>query len=212
MKKILAGMLFRLVRGFEIWALLALFIIVSGYFAFVEISTVNYVAVKNDLEFAFIYDGEDTVITKENAEQFCYKNSGVSARDLYRYRIETIPQESFDKINKDMDAEPVSEVKTIFRLVFRSYLVASVLMMIFIPIFFGRMFSDGTIKNMISSGFSKGLIYISSLLLTFAIDLLLILMRLVMVAVFCVCFQWQPPIYLPVLIPAFLLSVLLSFT
>ena len=212
MKKILAGMLFRLLKGYEIWALLALFFVVSGYFAFVEISTVNYVAVKNDLEFAFIYDGEDTVITKENAEQFCYKNSGVSARDLYRYGIETIPQESFDKINKDMDAEPVSEVKTIFRLVFRSYLVASVLMMIFIPIFFGRMFSDGTIKNMISSGFSKALIYFSSLLLTFAIDLLLILMRLVMVAVFCVCFQWQPPIYLPVLIPAFLLSVLLSFT
>jgi ABC-type transport system involved in multi-copper enzyme maturation permease subunit len=212
MKKILSGMLFRLVRGYEIWALLALFILISGYFTFVEIATLDYVAVKTGYTNTFYIDMENSVITKENAEQYCYKNSGISAYDLYRYRIEKLPQETFDKIHKDMNSEPVYEVRTIFRLVFRSYLVASVLMVIFIPIFFGRLFSDGTIKNLVSGGYSKRLIYLSSLLLTFAIDLVLNVASLVIIAVLCLILQWLPPIYLPVLLPAFLLSVLLSFT
>lgn len=205
-------MLFRLVRGYEIWALLALFFLISGYFTFVEIATLDYVAVKTGYTNTFYIDMEDSVITKENAEQYCYKNSGISAYDLYRYRIEKLPQETFDKIHKDMNSEPVYEVRTIFRLVFRSYLVASVLMVIFIPIFFGRLFSDGTIKNLVSGGYSKRLIYLSSLLLTFAIDLVLNVASLVIIAVLCLILQWLPPIYLPVLLPAFLLSVLLSFT
>lgn len=212
MKKILSGMLFRLVRGYEIWALLALFILVSGYFTFVEIATLDYVAVKTGYTNTFYLDLDDSVITKDNAEQFCYKNSGVSAYNLYRYRIEKIPQDDFDKIYTDMKSEPVYEVRTIFRLVFRSYLVASVLMVIFIPIFFGRLFSDGTIKNLVSGGYSKSLIYLSSLLLAFAIDLVLNVASLVIIAVLCLILQWLPPIYLPVLLPAFLLSVLLSFT
>ena len=130
MKKILSGMLFRLVRGYEIWALLALFILISGYFTFVEIATLDYVAVKTGYTNTFYLDLDDSVITKDNAEQFCYKNSGVSAYNLYRYRIEKIPQDDFDKIYTDMKSEPVYEVRTIFRLVFRSYLVASVLMVI----------------------------------------------------------------------------------
>lgn len=212
MKKILSGMLYRLFRGYEIWALLALFFIVAGYFTFVEIATIDYVAVKTGYTNTFYIDMEDSVITKENAEQYCYKNSGISAYDLYRYRIEKLPQDVFDKIHKDMNSEPVYEVRTIFRLVFRSYLVASVLMVIFIPIFFGRLFSDGTIKNLMSGGYSKGHIYLSSLLLTFAIDLVLNVASLVIIAVLCLILQWLPPIYLPVLLPAFLLSVLLSFT
>lgn len=205
-------MLFRLVRGYEIWALLALFILISGYFTFVEIATLDYVAVKTGYTNTFYLDLDDSVITKDNAEQFCYKNSGVSAYNLYRYRIEKIPQDDFDKIYTDMKSEPVYEVRTIFRLVFRSYLVASVLMVIFIPIFFGRLFSDGTIKNLVSGGYSKRLIYLSSLLLAFAIDLVLNVASLVIIAVLCLILQWLPPIYLPVLLPAFLLSVLLSFT
>ena len=212
MKKILSGMLFRLVRGYEIWALLALFILISGYFTFVEIATLDYVAVKTGYTNTFYLDLDDSVITKDNAEQFCYKNSGVSAYNLYRYRIEKIPQDDFDKIYTDMKSEPVYEVRTIFRLVFRSYLVASVLMVIFIPIFFGRLFSDGTIKNLVSGGYSKRLIYLSSLLLAFAIDLVLNVASLVIIAVLCLILQWLPPIYLPVLLRAFLLSVLLSFT
>ena len=212
MKKILSGMLFRLVRGYEIWALLALFILISGYFTFVEIATLDYVAVKTGYTNTFYLDLDDSVITKDNAEQFCYKNSGVSAYNLYRYRIEKIPQDDFDKIYTDMKSEPVYEVRSIFRLVFRSYLVASVLMVIFIPIFFGRLFSDGTIKNLVSGGYSKRLIYLSSLLLAFAIDLVLNVASLVIIAVLCLILQWLPPIYLPVLLPAFLLSVLLSFT
>lgn len=212
MKKILSGMLYRLVRGFEIWALLALFIIVSGYFTYVEITSINYVAVKNGTTSTFYFDLEDTVITKENADQFCYKNSGISAYDLYRCRTEKIPQDKFDKIYEEMCYEPVSEVDTIFDLVLKSYLVPSVLMVIFIPIFFGRMFSDGTIKNMVSSGFSKSKIYLASLLLTFAIDIILNVVRLLLIVVLCLILQWQPPIYLPVLIPAFVISILLSFT
>ena len=96
MKKILAGMLYRLFKGFEIWALLALFIVISGYFTFVEISTLHYVAVKHDLTNTIYFELEDTVITKDNADQFCYKGSGIKAYDLYRYGIEKIPQDSLE--------------------------------------------------------------------------------------------------------------------
>lgn len=212
MKKILAGMLYRLFKGFEIWALLALFIVISGYFTFVEISTLHYVAVKHDLTNTIYFELEDTVITKDNADQFCYKGSGIKAYDLYRFGIENIPQDEFDKIHEDMDGEPAEEVDTIFDLVLRSYLVPSVLMVIFIPVFFGRLFSDGTIKNLVSSGFSKSLIYLASLLLTFAIDIILILFSLLIIAAQCLILQWLPPIYLPVLLLSLVISVLLSFT
>ena len=212
MKKILAGMLYRLFKGFEIWALLALFIVISGYFTFVEISTLHYVAVKHDLTNTIYFELEDTVITKDNADQFCYKGSGIKAYDLYRYRIEKIPQDEFDKIHEDMDGEPAEEVDTIFDLVLRSYLVPSVLMVIFIPVFFGRLFSDGTIKNLVSSGFSKSRIYLASLLLTFAIDIILILFSLLIIAAQCLILQWLPPIYLPVLLLSLVISVLVSFT
>ena len=212
MKKILAGMLYRLFKGFEIWALLALLILISGYFTFVEILTIHYVAVKHDLTNTVYFELEDTVITKDNADQFCYKGSGIKAYDLYRYGIEKIPQDEFDKIHEDMDGEPVAEADTIFRLVLRSYLVPSVLMAIFIPVFFGRMFSDGTIKNLVASGFSKGRIYLASLLLTFAIDIILILFSLLIIAAQCLIMQWLPPVYIPVLLLALVVSVLLSFT
>ena len=211
MKKILAGMLYRLFKGFEIWALLALFILISGYFTFVEISTIRYVAVKHDLTNTIYFELEDTVITKDNADHFCYKGSGIKAYDLYRYGIEKIPQDEFDKIHEDMDGEPAEEVDTIFSLVLRAYLVPSVLMVIFIPVFFGRLFSDGTIKNLVSSGFSKSRIYLASLLLTFAIDIILILFSLLIIAAQCLILQW-PPVYLPVLLLALVVSVLLSFT
>ena len=74
------------------------------------------------------------------------------------------------------------------------------------------MFSDGTIKNYLACGFSKAKIYLSSFMLTIVIDVAVFLIRLLMFLLMCCILRWQPPIYLPVLIPSAVLSLLTLFT
>jgi len=95
MKKILSGMFFRLVRGYEIWALLALFLFAVTYLSYTDVMELNYLSAKYvpGYTYSYDYDNVETVIYKDNAEQFCFKNSGISAFDLYRSSVEKIPQE-----------------------------------------------------------------------------------------------------------------------
>ena len=214
MKKILAGMLFRLVRGYEIWALLALFLFAVPFLTYQDVMTLNYLSAKYTPGFTYSYDFDDveTVIYKDNAEQFCFKDSGLSAYDLYRSADEKIPQDKYDKLSNEQHNNPYDEMMTLYRQILRSFLIPAALMMIFIPVFFGRMFSDGTIKNIVACGYGKRKIYLSALMLTAVLDLTMILLSLITLVVICICLQWQPPVYLPVLITAAVISTLLLIT
>ena len=46
MKKILAGMFFRLVRGYEIWALIGLFLFATIYLTHTDVMTLDYLSAK----------------------------------------------------------------------------------------------------------------------------------------------------------------------
>lgn len=214
MKKILAGMFFRLVRGYEIWALIALFLFAVPYLTYEDVMTLDYLSAKYIPGYTYSYDygkGE-TVISNDNADQFCYKNSGISAFDIYRARVENIPQDEFDRLNHELFNNPVREMEKIYQVIQRSFLIPAVLMAIFIPVFFGRLFSDGTIKNIVACGYSKGKIFFASLVMTAILDIALILSSFLIIAGICIWLKWQPPIYLPVLIPTAVISVLLLFT
>ena len=214
MKKILAGMFFRLVRGYEILALIGLFLFAAIYLTHTDVMTLEYLSAKHIPGYTYSYDygkGE-TVISKDNADQFCYKNSGISAFDIYRARVENIPQEEYDRLHVEMGNIPFYEMEKIYQVIQRSFLIPAVLMTIFIPVFFGRLFSDGTIKNIVACGYSKGKIFFASLVMTAILDIALILSSFLIIAGICIWLKWQPPIYLPVLIPTAVISVLLLFT
>ena len=214
MKRILTAMLFRLVRGYEIWALLALFLFAVPYLAYENAMTLNYLSAKYIPGFTYSYDFDDveTVIYKDNAEQFCFKNSGLSAFDLYRSSDEKIPQDKYDKLVNEQHNNPYWEMEMLYEQILESFLIPAALMVIFIPVFFGRMFSDGTIKNIVACGYSKGKIYLTTLILTAILDLTMILLSLLAEVVICICLQWQPPVYLPVLISAAVISTLILMT
>lgn len=211
MKKILSGMFFRLVRGYEIWALLALFLFAVTYLSYTDVMELNYLSAKYvpGYTYSYDYDNVETVICKDNAEQLCFKNSGISAFDLYRSSVEKIPQEEYDKLSNEMHDNPYYEMETLYLEIQRSFFIPAVLMAIFIPVFFGRLFSDGTIKNIVACGYSKGKIYLASLVMTAILDLAMILLSLIILAGICICLKWQPPVYLPVLITAAFISFLL---
>ncbi len=75
MKKILAGMFFRLVRGYEIWALIGLFLFATIYLTHTDVMTLDYLSAKYTPGYTYSYDyGEgETVISKDNADLYRYE-------------------------------------------------------------------------------------------------------------------------------------------
>ena len=212
MKKILCGMFYRLFRGLELWALLALMTIASlfAYFGIISDDDFNSVR-KSDGVIHTDYYGKDIDITASNVKQYCFESLGISAYDVYRAEVEVIPDSSEAILNGSFNYVD-DELYMVFRALGNLFLLPSALMAIFIPVFFGRMFSDGTLKNLISCGHSKGMIYLSSLLVTIMLDTVLFIMNMSAMVFWCAFFEWKPPIYLPVVISMILLMHLLVLT
>ena len=199
MKKVISGFFFRFFKGIEIWVLLSLMLIASVY--------INYQLIEYELGFF----SESAFVNPEDRDYYRFSDLGVSAHDTYWYCYEPIVDESYDRlsiINTSASAE--SDVFVV--VLSLNLIVPSVLMMVFIPVFFGRMFSNKTIKNYIACGFSKGTIFISAMLFTFIIDSALYLTGLFAFALVCVLAGWMPPIYLPVALSVILITLLILFT
>ena len=210
MRKILSGFLFRLFKGFEIWVLIALLLFAAGYIDFSLMDRENYLnLVHEDADYViagvYEYNLEDGGV-----KAYRFETQGVSALDVYKYGIEELP-EDVGKILKGSNSSIV-EMKLICFLFLLTFAIPMVLMTIFIPVFFGRMYSDGTIKNLIVCGYSKGKIYLASLVFTYLLDLFLILVNLLVVGLWCLYYEWKPPVYLPVAMALLLSSISLLFT
>ena len=203
MKKIITGLFFRLIKGFEIWVLLSLMLIASVY--------INYQLIEYELGFFHEMFYEKHSNNSEESDYYRFSELGVSAHDTYWYCYEPIADESYDRlsiINTIAPGEPDIFVMALSL----NLIVPSVLMMVFIPVFFGRMFNNKTIKNYIACGFSKGTIFISAMLFTFIIDSALYLTGLFAFALVCILAGWMPPIYLPVALSVILIMLLILFT
>ena len=77
MKKILAGMFFRLFKGFEVWVLLALMVICSLYFNYASMNSEQFLYIYHSeyTEEVSSHRGEVTVnVNKDNVEQFRFEN------------------------------------------------------------------------------------------------------------------------------------------
>ena len=205
-------MFYRLFKGFELWALLALMFVSSLIAYFSIISDSDFISVrKSDSVIHTDYYGKEIDITASNVKQYCFESLGISAYDAYRAEVEVIPDSVENILNGRFNFVD-EELYLLFRAIGNLFLLPSALMAIFIPLFFGRMFSDGTLKNIISCGHSKGMIYLSSLILTAVLDTVLFIMNLAALVLWCAFFEWKPPIYLPVVISMILLMHLLVLT
>lgn len=212
MKKILSGMFYRLIRGFELWALLVLMLVASLYFYYDSVSAPWYNRIMyNDRVYEDEYKGETYFVDSSNVKQYCYENLGISAFDVYRSNCETLP-DSESKILHQTYNLAEEELDTLFMLLGTMHLIPCLLICIFIPVFFGRLFSDGTLKNLIACGHSKGKIYAASMILTVILDIVLFSMNFLAFVFWCLIYKWKPPVYLPVIIPIVLIVFFLVVT
>ena len=210
MKKIITGLFFRLIKGFEIWALIALLITASFAINLQQ---------AYDQVFLYFYRSEDKmtvstsdgdfVVDADNVRQYCFENSGMSAYDYYRKSIEPVPEISDNGQNIFFGYD---EMMFLASSVSIQIVVPSILIVIFMPVCFGRVYSDGTMKNYLACGISKGTIYLSSLVFSFALDLFMVLINILVFAGFCLYYAWKPPLYLPVILAILASSVLFLFT
>jgi ABC-type transport system involved in multi-copper enzyme maturation permease subunit len=195
MKKIISGMFFRLFKGMEFWVLIVL-LLVSSFF-------VGYSRFK-DQDF-FSLERTETNIARR------FESSDVSAFDAYRLDCEAMPADIYYKLSDDV-SDAGGEVAFLFDLMASAQVMPVLLIMLFIPVFFGRLFSDGAIKNLMASGHSKGKIYLSALTVTYILDALMFIVSSLVMGFWCLYFGWNPPMYLPVVIPTFIVEMLLVMT
>ncbi len=212
MKRILSGMFFSLFRGFGIWCIIIAVVILGALFDFSNLRDIDVIAVGTFGE-TRDYSSEDRqlIITPENVDQYSFKGSGISAFDVYRFHVDPLPHDKFDQI-ADRFIDPYDEVNAIFDSIRNMHVIPSLIVVIFIAVFFGRMFSQGTIKNLLTCGYSRAKIFIASFIVTAVTSLVLFLLRLAGFVLMCMLLKWQPPVYLPVLIPTALISFLLMIT
>ena len=207
MKKILAGFCYRLLKGFELWAMIILMVLGSIYLNHASMDG-TFVTLTRTGQTKQI---DDLYINKDNLDQYNFAGSGLDAKDFYSFRQEPIPQESFDELIVRWDVIQ-SETRILDDALHMPFLIPEILILIFIPLFFGRLFSDGTVKNLISSGHSKRTIYLSSLFMSFILDILLFAINILIFAGFCLYYQWKPPVYYPMMIAVLVVKLLIFFT
>ena len=209
MKKIITGYFYRLFRSFEFWALIVLFLVASYEIVFPWIDDKNEITISRGT-FTMYYGVYSTVaVDADNANEHRFSGSGISARDFYVRYSEPISKDAFDKIQYGTRFF-YSELDTITTVFERLHAVPTLVVLILIPLFLGRLFSDGTIKNLIACGHSKTQIYLASLIFSFLLNIALIFITLIIFAIICLYYMWMPPVYLPVLLEMLLLEILIS--
>lgn len=210
MKKIITGLFFRLIKDFEIWALIALLIWSSAVIDKIIFANIAVSAYRDD----YIVGVSDSngPVSSETIVSRRFEYTGVSASDLYRRECEPVINTIDDPDVYEHLFWCDDEMVFICSSMGSRILAPAVLMVLFIPVFFGKLFSDGTLKNYIACGHSKGTIYFASLLFCFALDVFMVFLNFLIFAGWCLYYAWKPPIYLPVLLALLACSMLLLFS
>ena len=191
MKKILSGMIYRFLRSMETWILIGFFLFACVYTCYVQIKNPN--------------NGISHNVNNR------FESLDVSDVDAYKFNGEALPEDVFYKLDSE-DNEVEKEIDLLLGIPDSIITLQVCLIVIFLPVFLGRMFSDGTVKNLIASGHGKGRIYLSSLLFGAVLDIAMMIMSTCIFAVMCMILKWHPPVYLPVILLMFILSMLMTLT
>lgn len=214
MKKILSGMFYRLFKGFELWVLLAVFIAGSFYMMYGFFDEKEFLGdIKDGTVIHIQTEGfGETSISSDNIKEYRFEGLGISAYDAYRAETSVLPDDVYEKIMSNGYNYLFDEIEFLFYVFDNITILPGILMIIFIPVFFGRMFSDGTIKNLISCGHSKAKIYMACLMLSFMMSSVMTILNIIIFAVNCLIFSWKPPVYLPAVILNIVIELLILLT
>ena len=211
-KKIISGLFFRLIKGFEIWVMIALLIWSSAVMDQIFFANTAVSAYRDEYIVGVYHsDGKvssETIVSKR------FEYTGMSAYDLYRSECEPVLDTITDPNAYDAYYYHYPQEEMIFFCsnISTQIISPALLMVLFIPVFFGKLFSDGTLKNYIACGHNKGAIYFASLIFCFAVDVLMVFINFLIFAGWCIYYAWKPPIYLPVVLTLIVCSMLLLFT
>ena len=215
MKKILSGILYRMTRSIEFWGLVVLFLFMTVWFCHISLSNFDFITVTRG-DFAIHATWENTGmhfdIDRNNIALHRFESLGISSHDAYRVLSEPLPSSVSGRLEGTYNYTS-QEISALFEYLSKSYVIPLILMMIFIPVFFGRLFSDGTIRNLISCGHSRGRIYLSCLIVILAMDILMTFLTHAIYALSCLYYKWHPPVYLPTVLPfaaAFLILLIMA--
>lgn len=209
MRKLLSGYLFRFLKGYEYWILIALYTAASAFLIYTFASSKSFITMtRGNYTLPWGEHGEIT-ISKDNIKDYKFESLDVSELSLYRYYVGPVPKEDFDAIDNSV---AISERDMFWGLIEFLHIVPSVIVLILIPDFFGTMFKDRTIKNLIACGHSKFKIYLSSLVFSLLLNLAMIFASIIIYALLCLFYMWKPPIYLPVILVMLLVEIFITFT
>lgn len=213
MKKIISGYFFRLFRSYEILAVLILFAIASVYVTSMILNYEPNIKLIRTNDGYYVDKDHSVYVDASNVKQYRYESLNVSAYDVTRCNLEPLPQDVFDKIGSEKSNNSAwFESKTVLSEILALHVLPSIVTALVIPMLFGRLFSDGSVKNLVACGYSKRKIYLSALFFSFILDVLMILFNLLVFACFCVYYEWKPPVYIPLALTMILVSLLLTFT
>ncbi len=191
MKKILSGFIYRALRSIETWIMIGFLIFASLYICYIRINN------------------PDNGISHDAGGRF--ESLDVSAKDAYMFDAAVLPEDVYYKLDSE-DDEVRYEIKLLFGTSDSIQFIMTAVLIIYLPVFLGRMFSDGTVKNLIAGGHSKGRIYLSSLLFSIVLDMAMMITGTFLYVIMCLILKWHPPVYIPVVLMMFLISLLISVT
>ena len=209
MRKLLSGYLFRFLKGYELWILIALYVAASAFLIYTFASSKSFITMTRGNYTLPWGDHGEITISKDNIKDYKFESLDVSELSLYRFYVGPVPKEDSDAIGNSV---AVGERDMFWGLIEFLHIVPAVIVLILIPDFFGTMFKDRTIKNLIACGHSKGKIYLSSLVFSFFLNLAIIVASIILYALLCLFYMWKPPVYLPVVLVMLLVEVFITFT
>ena len=212
MRKLLSGYLFRLIKSIDKWVLIFLYVLSMSYLIYTFVSSKSFVTMTRGNYTLPWGDHGEITISKDNVKDYKFESLGVSDFNLYRVYCEPIPKEDYDAIFANCGSIAYSERELFVGLIEFLHFVPAIIVLILIPDFFGTMFKDRTIKNQISCGYTKGQIYLSSLLFSFLLNLAMMLATLIIYVLLCLFYMWKPPVYLPQVLVMLLVQIMITFT
>ena len=209
MRKLLSGYLFRFLKSYELWVLIALYVAATAFLVFEFANSKSYITMTRSNDTLQWGENGEIILSKDNIKDYMFESIGVSELSLYRFYVGPVPKEDYDAIKNSV---AIGEREIFCGLIEFLHVVPTVIVLILIPDFFGTMFKDRTIKNLISCGHSKGMIYLSSLVFSFLLNLAMIFVSIFIYALLCLFYMWKAPIFLPAILVMLLVEIFITFT
>ena len=193
------------------WALMLCGLIASVYFLSISFEDLNTVTVLHTKEHFYLGNYNQVYVDAGNAKEYRFESLGISALDVEQYNWVPIDQNAYNLLSNGVHTA-IAESRMFNGTIIALHYAPVITIALIIPVFFGILFSDGTIKNLVAGGYSRRKIYLSALIYSFILDSLMILFNILVFICFCIYYEWKPPVYIPSALSALIIEVLLVFT